>query len=57
LTSLLTFLLYWLAIVPAGIVRRLLGMRDIDFRWRDGSSTYWRHQNKLPAARRYPSQL
>lgn len=55
--KLITALLYWLIIVPAGMVRRLFGVKDLDLRWRDGSSTYWHlRQDKLPEDQRNSSQ-
>ena len=50
--------LYWLIVMPVGLVRRLFGIQDIDFRWRDGTLTYWhQRQSKLAAKRRYNSQF
>lgn len=58
LTKLGMVILYWIIIVPTGLVRRLLGIRDIDFRWHDGSITYWhQHQDKSTAKHRYNNQF
>lgn len=55
LIKLITVLLYWLIIAPIGMVRQLIGIRDLDFRWKDGSVTYWDQcRNTLPVGQRVP---
>ena len=49
---------YWMLVLPLGAAQRLLRRPGLDFRFRDGSHSYWRRREKTaPAKQRYETQL
>jgi len=58
MTKFLSFILFWVAIVPLGKLQKLFGVQLLDRRWRDGSETYWQQRSgEGDIKQRYRSQL
>ncbi|MBT3234677.1 MAG: hypothetical protein HN353_01860 [Bdellovibrionales bacterium] len=41
MTRLFIFLIYWGGICPLGILRKIIGIRSLDYKWMSDQETYW----------------
>lgn len=57
MTKFITFILYWLLILPLGMIHRILGLKTLDFSWRNGANTYWEPRGDSAATERYRKQV
>ena len=54
----LAYALFWLVILPFGVVLRLFSRQPFGLHRHRAGATYWRHRQPLaPASKRYRSQL
>lgn len=56
-TRVILTLLFFLIVTPLGLLQRLCGKRALEFRFKNGQTTYWQPRMTRPAAADYEKQF